>query len=778
MITEKDLKAALPDVNRTFKLDGLDSAVEIFRDAFGVPHIRAGTEKDAFFAQGFATAQDRLWQMEYDRLRGSGRWSEVVGPDGLAQDKLMKRFRLEHSAKADYQAAVQQSQVMMDSYAAGVNAFIQSTDSLPVEYLIASLEPEPWQPWHGLIVYKVRHIFMGVFESKLWRARMVRALGPNKASRLFAGYQPGHLLILPPGDVHSGPLDYGLDELCDGAAALNYLNETDGGSNSWVIAGDRSATGKPILAGDSHRALDTPNVYYQNHLACPEFDVTGLSFPGLPAFPHFGHNDWVAWSVTHTSADYQDLYIDRFDSDKAGFYLCQDEWRQAEVFHEKIAVKGGQDVDLDVWVTSHGPIISGGPEQGAGLAFKYTATDQPSAWTDILWLMLRAKDSNELVESQREWVDPCNNFLLADVHGNAGYLCRGQIPIRSQANAWLPVPGWTGEHEWQGQIPFDELPRSINPAEGYIATANNRPVGDDYPYYIGVDFVPGFRARRVTEGLLSLTKPDASDMAKVHGQKGSIPAETYVDLLKRVEPQDELSVEAKKRMLAWSGSQPGLMDADLVAPTIYSACRDQVLQQLFEHNLGQELANEVCRPANRGKSTFINRFKAQLLVMIREDDRSLLPPGEDWASVMSRALSKGVKALQELLGEDMNQWRWERVHQARPKHPLSMSQPAMSAVLDPPAIPASGDGDTPLAGAYSPSDPATITSLSVARYAYDLAEWDNSLWVVPLGSSGHPGSNHYHDQSDAWRRVEMVPMIYSWERIIAESETQQRLELA
>ena len=187
------------------------------------------------------------------------------------------------------------------------------------------------------------------------------------------------------------------------------------------------------------------------------------------------------------------------------------------------------------------------------MAFKYTATDQPSAWPDILWQMLRAKDASELVESQREWVDPCNNFLFADFHGNAGYLCRGRIPVRSPANAWLPVPGWTGEHEWQGQIPFDELPRSINPKEGYVATANNRPVGDDYPHYIGIDFVPEFRVKRVTEGLLSLAKPTVSDMAKVHGQRASIPAETYIDLLTRVEPQDEVSVEAKERLLAWSG---------------------------------------------------------------------------------------------------------------------------------------------------------------------------------------------------------------------------------
>ena len=318
-------------------------------------------------------------------------------------------------------------------------------------------------------------------------------------------------------------------------------------------------------------------MYYQNHLACPEFDVTGLSFPGMPGFPHFGHNDWVAWCVTHTAADYQDLYIERFKSDDPKYYLYQGQWRRAEVHHQTIKVKDSEDVDLDVWVTHHGPLISGSPQQGAGLAFKYTATEGPSAWPDILWQMLRVKDADELVESMRNWVDPCNNFLLADVHGNSGYLCRGRIPIRSMANAWLPVPGWTGEHEWRGQIPFDELPRSLNPDVGYIATANNRPVGDDYPYYIAIDFTPEFRVKSVTEGLLALERPKAPDMSKVHSQRVSIPALTYIELMGRVEPLDEMSAQAKEKLVGWSGS----MDAGKVEPTIYSACRDALLKKHY-----------------------------------------------------------------------------------------------------------------------------------------------------------------------------------------------------
>jgi len=768
MITGQDLKSAIPNLTGAISFKGLEGAVKVFRDKYGIPRIKAESEMDAFFAQGFVTAQDRLWHMEYDRRRGTGRWAEAVGEQGVAQDTLMRRFRLEASAKADYGVMDSHTKSVFDAYAAGVNAFINSGDFMPVEYRITGLEPEPWQPWDGLTAYKVRHIFMGVFESKVWRARFVRDMGAEATGKLFPGVEPGYLMILPPGSKSPGPLDEGLKELAEGVAGLNYLSEMDSGSNSWVLCGAETATGKPILAGDSHRALDTPSPYYQNQVACPKFDVVGLSFPGVPGFPHFGHNGRVSWSVTHTAADYQDLYIERFENGK---YLFKDQWLDVETHEETITVRGGKDVHTTVTVTQHGPVISGDPAQGTGLAFKYTATEQPSTWPKILWQMLRADSSKELVDGMEGWVDPCNNLLFADVHGDMGYFCRGRIPIRSRVNGWLPVPGWTGEHEWEGDIPFKELPVSINPIEGYIATANNRPVGDDYPYYIAIDYTPEFRVKRVTHGLKSLVRPTAEDMAQVHAQRVSIPALAYQGVLKNVEPLDKASEAAKELLLDWNAE----MDADLAQPTIYSAMRDALLKEVLENNLTENLANDAWHPADRGLGSFTNRLKARLVAMIDQNETSLLPEGDTWPTAVARALSKGVATLAERLGDDMNQWQWKYVHVARPKHNLSAAYPELAELLDPPAIPTSGDGDTPLQGGYSSAAPATVTSLSVARYAYDPSNWDDSLWVVPLGSSGHPGSHHYADQSETWRQVKMIPMGYDWDRIEASCETEQTL---
>ncbi len=816
-----ELKAAIPNLSGSLQLNGLKAKVEVYRDNLGIPQVRAQKEHDAFFAQGFVTAQDRLWHMEYDRLRGTGRWAEAVGDSALDQDKLMRRFRLSASAKGDCAAMDQHTRMVFDAYAAGVNGFIDGPDPLPAEYGIAGIQPEPWQPWHSLVVYKVRHILMGVFESKIWRARMVRGMGPEKAGELFPGYEPGHLLILPPGSTHDGPLDRGLKELAEGAAALNHLSELDGGSNSWALGGDSTATGKPLVAGDSHRGLDTPNAYYQNRIACPEFDVIGLSFPGVPAFPHFGHNPWVCWCVTHTAADYQDLYIEQLRDGDTPQYLHKDQWHDSEIHEETVRSNSGREESIQIVVTNHGPIISGSPEEGSGMALKYTATESATEWPAILWKMLRAQSVDELVESQRGWVDPCNNFVFADVDGNYGYFCRGRIPVRSRVNGWLPVPGWTGEHEWEGDIPFEELPRSINPPEGYIATANNKPVSDDYPHYIAVDFTPEFRVRSVTKGLQALSNPTAADMAHVHSYRISQPAQAFLALLPGVEPGNALAAIARERLLAWDGS----MDANLVQPTIYSAMRDALLKEILDRNLTSELAHDAWHPADRGLGSFGNRLKARMVEMIRNDDRSLLAgghpelathpepaghpalatypepaghsalatypepaghselvghpelvEGDTWPAAISRALTKGVATLFARLGDDPDAWVWDRVHRAVPRHPLSAAYPELNGLLDPPAIPHSGDGDTPLQGGYSPATFATVTSLSVARYSYDTAKWDNSLWVVPLGSSGHPGSPHYCDQSETWRRVEMHPMRWDWDAITATSETHQTLQ--
>ena len=771
-ITREDLRKALPEVRGRLRIPGLRAAVEVWRDAEGIPHIRAASVHDAFVAQGFVHAQDRLWHMEYDKRRAYGRWAECAGPSALAQDLQMRRFRLEASARADYAALNAETRAMLDGYAAGVNAFARTATTLPIEYRLVEGRPDPWQPWDSLAVFKVRHVLMGVWQTKAWRARLLRHLGPARTAQVCPGTQPNPMLIVPPGVEYRGPALDGLRELTAGEAALAHLPEWENGSNNWALAGSRTASGKPLVAGDPHRPLDTPNVYYQNHLACPDFDVIGLSFPGCPGFPHFGHNQAVAWCVTHTAADYQDLYIERFDPADPSRYEFRGAWRQAETSREVIHVRGGAPVEIEVTTTHHGPIILGDPKAGYGFAFRYTATAGPNLGFEAFLPMLRAASAAALEEAMRPWVDPVNNLVFADVHGAIGYRTRGQVPIRPMANAWLPVPGWDGAHEWQGMIPFERMPVLRNPETGFVATANSKVAGPEYPHYIGLDFAPDFRTRRVVEHLRTARGATVADMGVIHADRVSIPAREFVEILRQTAAPDARTRDALERLLAWDG----VMDRDSVPAAIYAVFRERLVRRLMEPILGP-LTAEAFAGAPRGAVAHMARIRARLAEMIRGGDRTLLPTG-DWPAAMAGALSDAVAELQATLGPDVSTWRWGRLHATQPLHTLAATFPDLAPLLNPPSVPMGGDGDTVQAAAFIAGAGYGVTVTSAARYVFDLGDWDRSAWVVPLGSSGHPGSPHYADQASAWAEVQLLPMRYDWARIRAEAEAHQALEPA
>jgi penicillin G amidase len=458
-ITLDDLRGAVPDFNGRLRVKGLDGPVEIVRDTIGVPHVRAQSAHDAFFAQGYVHAQDRLWQMESGRRGAYGRWAEYVGRTGIAQDTLMRRLRLGASARTDYQSFNDETRAMLDSYALGVNAFIESTPVLPVEYRLVGGTPERWQLWDSCALYKFKHAMMGSWAQKLGRAHQLRTIGAEALMKLRAGTSE------PTPVITSSDIDY--RSMLDGGGAQMLIDEamtelwtSDAGSNNWAVHGSRTESGKPLLAGDPHRLLDVPNVYYQNHLSCPEFDVIGFSFAGVPGFPHFGHNARVAWCITHVGADAQDLFIERFAPDDPTRYEYQGEWLPAERMMETIHVRDADPVDVTITVTHHGPVIVGDPANGYAVAIRYVATATPDSTLETILPALRAQSVADVDDAMRGWGDPCNNLVMADVDGAIGYLTRGRLPIRSQANAWLPVPGWSGAHEWQGEIPFDELPRA------------------------------------------------------------------------------------------------------------------------------------------------------------------------------------------------------------------------------------------------------------------------------------------------------------------------------
>lgn len=770
-VQQRDLEAALPDTESGFSIDGLEEAVEIYRDEYGIPHIKAASVHDAFFAQGFVHAQDRLWHMEFDRRRAAGRWAEVAGRSGVLLDTLARRAGLASSAQTDYASVNDETRAMFDAYAAGVNAFINTTSSLPVEYEITGITPEPWEPWQSMAVFKVRHILMGTSMAKLLRARVFKAVGPEFAAKLRAESLGDEVLVVPPGAEYVSALN-DLSELDAGDDALSQLAELDSGSNNWAVHGSRSASGKPILAGDSHRALDVPNVYYQNHLACPEFNVIGYSFAGLPGFPHFGHSEQVAWCITHAGADYQDLYVERFDPENPAQYEYQGGWREAERRTEQLQVRGEQPVDVDITVTHHGPVVIGDPASGHAISMRYTATDEPNTGFQCLLPMLRAADVDEFDEAMRDWVDPGNNLIYGDVHGNCCYLTRGKVPIRTRANFWLPVPGWTGEHEWQGMIPFEELPRLRNPDTGYIATANNRIVGDNYPYDIAIDYAPPSRAQRIIARLSALQNATADDMQPVHADRLSLPSRIFIENLEGIQPDSKFSAQALDILKQWDR----IMAPDSTGAAVYMAMRNELTRMVLNLPVFEPVRNSPYRHQEPPTRTIAGLLWFIVPGLIRENDTSILPEGESWSSVLAQALSRATAWLAEEIGSDPDAWQWGRIHRTAPVHPLAAVEPQLGDRLNPPFVSVGGDSDTPQAAAINPAVNYNVAGTSVTRYIFDTDDWNNSRWIVPLGSSGHPGSPHFADQVDHWANVEYIPMLYDWGVIAKRAETHQRLE--
>jgi penicillin G amidase len=689
-----------------WRLRGLDGPVELIRDRWGVPHCSAVTEHDAFFAQGLAHALDRLWQMDYDRRRGLGRWAEEVGPPAVGTDALYRRLDLGAAARRDVARLSVAARDMLTAYTAGVNAVIAGapagSGSLPGEFGRMQAPPAPWEPWHCLVVHRVRHVGMGSAAAKLWRGVVSEALGPAVARRMVTGQSVQQVASVPPGarSERAVPSWPGLD---------------DGGSNNWALAGSRTASGLPLLAGDPHRPLEVPNVYVQGHVSSPDWDVLGLSIPGVPGFSHFGHNARVAWCITHGMADDQDLYqFSGWPPESGG---------QSRT--EVLGVRGCDPLEIEVRLTDRGPMVAD------DLALAWTATAEPNPGFDALPAMLRARSVAELFETMAAWVEPVNNLLAADRDGSIGYLTRGLVPIRARPEAaWVPVPGDDPSYGWRGRVAFADMPRAHNPDGGFLFSANNQILATASGPYIGLDVAAPWRARRIVATVSELTGATVDDMAALHRDVVSIPGRRIARLLGEWAP-----------LAGWDGQ----LTAGSAAAAAYSVLRRELAMLVLERS---GLAAFVEHPWNR----LVPGLRAESVIwrvagdQLQAGDESLLG-GWSWRRALTEAVRRAERAW--------NGQPWGELHATGQRHPLGRVE------LDPPSVPYGGDMDTVQASSYIPLDGLRTVSASVARYAFDLADWDRSGWVVPLGAAGEPGHRHAHDQQEAWRAGRLLPAPYS-----------------
>jgi penicillin G amidase len=723
---------------------------QITRDGHGVPHVRAETAADAWAGMGYACAQDRLFQLDYDRRRACGRWAEIAGVSAVGGDVLARRLGLAAAAQRDVAVMSAPVRAAFEAYADGVNAAIaDGAQPLPGRYPV-----EPWQAWHSVAAYLVRHVQMGQWQHKLANAVLLARVGPAAFARLETRPPLGSPIAVPPGGRLAAPVSRLLDDaLGDIVGHLGFLAEVEPGSNAWAVSGRLTAHGGAVICNDSHRALDTPNVYWQCRVSCPSFEVVGATFPGLPGFPHFGFNGSVGWAITHADGDTQDLYLERFSGAR---YLTEDGWAPADVRQERINVRGGSPVTVSAWSTRHGPIVHGSPDSGIALALKWTGTYRANRGFECLPAMLTAGSVAELCDAQDGWVDPVNNLVCADVSGRIAYQCRGEVPVRSGDGARrLPVAGWDGECEWTGTVPFAELPRAVDPDAGFVLTANNAIVDGDSPY-LSYTFAQPFRAERLRSLLADSATLTVDSLAGMQADTVSLAARGWGGLLGSLGPFGNDSAEAARSLLA---GFDGNLAAGSGAALLYGCFVRALAAELYRPVLGTTTWEWVASGTLAPTISMVRRW-------LGNDTWELLgmpvPAGGDRGDADGRrqrvlaavpaALAAAWAAAVHAGGPDPAQWRWDDVHRAVRVHPYGPTRFA--------DVPMGGDADTIQAAGYGwrAGAPFNVILLSVYRQVVDLASADSASYVIPGGASGDPASPHFADQLADWAEHRRIPM--------------------
>ena len=772
------MRRPLPRQRGDVHLQGLHEPVEVITDRYGVPHIYAQNEDDLFYAQGYVHAQERLWQMELNRRIGAGRLSEIFGEIAIEADRFTRRLGMHRASAAAVEQLPAHSRRILEAYTRGVNVFIeQNRRNLPLEFTILRIKPEPWQMAHSIQWSKMMAWNLGGnWETEVIRARIVARLGAERAARLEAGYDPAHPLIVPPGVEYRG-VNLGMLEQYEQLKQLSGFGML-GGSNNWVVDGTMTTTGAPILCNDPHLGQAAPSIWYECHLVAGDIDVAGVSFPGAPGIV-IGHNQRVAWGLTNAVSDVEDLYIEKFHPEHPNQYEYMRQWEEAQVIREEIPVKGSKTPIIEeVRITRHGPILTtltpptqnkassnGNQADELQLALRWAALEKHDIISAVQ-KMNRATNWEEFRDGLRDWDAPPQNVVYADVDGNIGYVMAGAIPIRAKGQALLPTPGWTGEYEWTGYIPFEELPQTFNPEQHFIATANNRVVDDSYPYYITHEWRNGYRAQRIRDLLTSKGKLSLSDMADIQADQYSLPAVEIVPHILKLSATMPKEKEALEKLRVWNY----ILAPDSAAAAIYSAFLFKLERIVFRAMFGDDeillhnylgVGATILAPEN----SYSSRSKPLLIRLLNEHDDawftdSMISNGpKSWDAALSSAFHAAIEELSDKFGDNISRWKYGAIHKMTYTHPLGMVKP-LNKIFNRGPYPVGGDIDTVNMGASLVNQPETVITVPSYRQIVNLADLKASLSVHHPGQSGHPASKHYDDFIKLWLKVEHHPMLF------------------
>ncbi|MGC2413148.1 MAG: penicillin acylase family protein [Stellaceae bacterium] len=742
------LRSSLPQVAGRIVVEGLKGEVTIARDGDGIPLITASDDEDAAFGLGYAHAQDRLFQMELMRRNGAGRLAEIFGAQAVGIDRLMRTLGIYRLAEAEFASLSEPVRRGLEAYAAGVNAFLATRPgALPPEFLLLRFAPEPWRPADGLVWGKLMDLLLaGNYRGELLRARLLRTVSPEDLAFLYPEYPddaPTTLAGLAT-IYRQLPLDRLYAALPPGVGPI-YA------SNNWVVDGAHSASGKPLVANDPHLGLSAPGFWYLARLKTPARDIAGGTVAGAP-FVVAGHNDRVAWGFTTTGGDVEDLFIEKIDPADPGRYLTPGGSEAFLSRRETIAVKGAAPVSLNIRTTRHGPVLSdalpsGSADEGYVLSLAATFLTADDGTAEALWGIDRAADWDGFRTALQSWVGPQQNIVYGDRAGAIGFIAPGRIPIRKKGNGWLPVPGWSGEYDWTGVIPFAELPQAANPASGRFVSANNKIVPETYPYFLSRDWDLPNRAQRITELLAATPLQSPAASAAVEADTLSIAARRLVPLMTRIVPGSRMAREAIERLAGWDFH----MDPDKVEPLLFTAWLREFAHDVFLRHLGEAAADYW-----------------DLKPRVIEAVLTVHPgwcggPKEKVGScdaLLVSALDAALTALGRTYGPEMLQWQWGRAHIARLENPV-FGRIALLRDWIQLSVPTPGGFDTVNRGSTTirdAADPYAQRFGAGLRIITDLASPADARMIAVPGQSGNPLSPHFSDLLQRWRQFDwLVP---------------------
>jgi penicillin G amidase len=714
--------------------------VEIIRDRVGATRIIAATQDDAYFALGFAHAQDRLWQMDTYRRIGSGQVAEVMGAPGLTVDRFMRTLGLYRSAERQVESLPTPVQAALRAYARGVNAFIdQHEGPWPPEFSLLAYEPGPWHPADSLVLGKLLALLLGGnwFE-ELRRAALLDRLTPAEVD------------FLMPTDLENGPTTLADATTlpvaaADLLAAVPALIQPRRASNAWAVDGRHTDSGKPILASDPHLGLTAPGIWYLASITAPGLSMTGGTVPGMPIHL-LGHNGQIAWGLTTTYGDLTDLLVLDVSSDEPARYRVGETTHAFTVRQEHIRVRLGRDEILDVRETRFGPVLSDVLDSasthagdGAVVVLRASALDDSDQTAAAMYALNRATDWDSFRDALRSYGAPQQNILYADTSGMIGFMAPGLVPVR-RAGRGL-VPGRVPDNDWAGFIPFDALPQQRGAPDGILFNANNRIVGPSYPHFISADWEPPFRAERLAEALRDDIAGGVAAHAALQGDTLSVMARQLLpamDARLGNSPMTARAQAARAILADWSYR----MDADKTAPVIFAAWYEAVVAALFDDDLGDQ-----------GGRIDPRQVRAVLTGNMGQwcDDRGTPERVEPCQAMVAAALNTAVVSLSARHGENMAEWRWGAAHPARFTHPLLSFVPGVGRWLGI-TVPSSGGNYTVMRGGYGGGD-GMFTNGHGAGYraVYDLNDLNESRFMVAPGTAGNPYSRYFAEHSEAWR---------------------------